>query len=165
MSTIVSDIKQTNMGEEIEKEEKKRGGPPSTLLNNHGFKLLWIGEGISQISDQFYMIALPWLVYDLTDSVVLLGIVGFAGLLGHGQRRGVGQAVALADDEGGEGIRTVAAAVQGRRQVRRGDGIDLNFLGHTIADRRQLGRIVLVDHKANAHWLTGNGRQCGRCHQ
>ena len=37
------------------------------------------GQSISLIGTWIQRIAMPWLVYDLTNSVVLLGIVGFAG--------------------------------------------------------------------------------------
>ncbi len=39
------------------------------------FRLLWIGESISLLGDQFYMIALPWLVLQLTGSALALGAV------------------------------------------------------------------------------------------
>ncbi|HVU12906.1 MAG TPA: MFS transporter [Phototrophicaceae bacterium] len=39
------------------------------------FRLLWIGGSISLLGDQFYMIALPWLVLQLTGSALALGTV------------------------------------------------------------------------------------------
>ncbi len=39
------------------------------------FRLLWIGESISLLGDQFYLIALPWLVLQLTGSALALGTV------------------------------------------------------------------------------------------
>ena len=48
-------------------------------LRYRNFRLFFGGQSISLIGTWIQRIALPWLVYDLTDSVVLLGIVGFAG--------------------------------------------------------------------------------------
>jgi MFS family permease len=39
------------------------------------FRLLWAGESISVMGDQFYLVALPWLVLQLTGSAVALGTV------------------------------------------------------------------------------------------
>ena len=39
------------------------------------FRLLWIGEGISLLGDQFYLIALPWLVLSLTGNALAVGTV------------------------------------------------------------------------------------------
>ncbi|HLY26652.1 MAG TPA: hypothetical protein VKQ72_09955 [Aggregatilineales bacterium] len=32
------------------------------LFENHNLRLLWFGESISLLGDQFYMVAMPWLV-------------------------------------------------------------------------------------------------------
>lgn len=45
------------------------------LLHNRGFCLLWIGNTISWTGDQFYLVALPWLVLSLTSSSVVLGTI------------------------------------------------------------------------------------------
>ena len=45
------------------------------VLRNRNFRLLWIGEGISLLGDQFYMIALPWLVLSLTGNALAVGTV------------------------------------------------------------------------------------------
>ena len=45
------------------------------LLRNRDFRLLWIGEAISLLGDQFYMIALPWLVLQLTGDAFAMGTV------------------------------------------------------------------------------------------
>ncbi len=45
------------------------------LLRLRNFRLLWIGEGVSVMGDQFYSIALPWLVLQLTDDLFVLGLV------------------------------------------------------------------------------------------
>jgi MFS family permease len=47
----------------------------SSVLKNYNFRLLWIGQGTSLLGDQFFMIALPWLVLKLTDDPLALGIV------------------------------------------------------------------------------------------
>lgn len=44
-------------------------------LRVRDFRLLWIGESISLLGDQFYLIALPWLVLQLTGSALALGTV------------------------------------------------------------------------------------------
>ena len=35
-------------------------------LANRNFRLLWMGENVSLFGDQFYFIALPWLVFQMT---------------------------------------------------------------------------------------------------
>ena len=47
----------------------------SSVLKNYNFRLLWIGQGTSLLGDQFFMIALPWLVLKLTDDPLALGTV------------------------------------------------------------------------------------------
>ena len=55
--------------------EPKVQNSSASILRIRNFRLLWIGEGISLLGDQFYMIALPWLVLTLTGKplVVRLG--------------------------------------------------------------------------------------------
>ena len=48
---------------------------PVNVLKIRNFRLLWIGEGISLLGDQFYMIALPWLVLSLTGNALAVGTV------------------------------------------------------------------------------------------
>src|SRR6476659_2763507 len=48
---------------------------PASPLSVRNFRLLWIGESISLLGDQFYMIALPWLVLQITGSALALGTV------------------------------------------------------------------------------------------
>lgn len=45
------------------------------VLGNRNFRLLWIGEGVSVLGDHFYMIALPWLVLQLTGDSLAMGSV------------------------------------------------------------------------------------------
>lgn len=43
------------------------------------YRLFFGGQSLSLIGTWIQRIAMPWLVYDLTDSAFLLGLVGFAG--------------------------------------------------------------------------------------
>jgi MFS family permease len=47
----------------------------SSVLKNYNFRLLWIGQGTSLLGDQFFMIAMPWLILKLTGDPLTLGIV------------------------------------------------------------------------------------------
>lgn len=44
-------------------------------LQRRDFRLLWIGQAISSLGDQFALVALPWLALILTGSAVALGTV------------------------------------------------------------------------------------------
>lgn len=44
-------------------------------LSVRDFRLLWIGESISLLGDQFTIIAFPWLVLQLTGNALILGTV------------------------------------------------------------------------------------------
>lgn len=52
-----------------------RSSPYREVLGNRNFRLLWIGEGVSVLGDHFYMIALPWLVLQLTGDSLAMGTV------------------------------------------------------------------------------------------
>src|SRR5574338_510602 len=53
----------------------------TSVLKNRNFRMLWIGEGISLLGDQFYMIALPWLVLSLTGNALAVGtVMAMAGI-------------------------------------------------------------------------------------
>lgn len=54
----------------IETQKTERG-----LFRNGNFLLLWAGEGISLLGDQFYLIALPWLVLQITGDAFAMGTV------------------------------------------------------------------------------------------
>jgi MFS family permease len=56
---------------------KTRGrfGTLRAALRVRNFRLLWIGQGISVLGDQFYLIALPWLVLQLTGDALAVGTV------------------------------------------------------------------------------------------
>ena len=47
-------------------------------LKNRNFRLFFVGQGISLIGTWMTRMATSWLVYRLTGSALLLGIVGFA---------------------------------------------------------------------------------------
>ncbi|HEY3345777.1 MAG TPA: MFS transporter [Anaerolineaceae bacterium] len=49
--------------------------PMMKVLDHRDFRLLWIGQATSLLGDQFAMIALPWLVLQLTNDPLALGIV------------------------------------------------------------------------------------------
>ena len=44
-------------------------------LRNPKFRLLWAGNSISWTGDQFYLVALPWVVLQLTGSSIVLGTI------------------------------------------------------------------------------------------
>ncbi len=48
-------------------------------LRHRNFRLFFIGQSVSLIGTWMQRIAVGWLVYRLTDSAFLLGLVGFAG--------------------------------------------------------------------------------------
>ena len=45
------------------------------MLSRRDFRLLWLGQSVSILGDQFYLVALPWLVLSLTGSSLALGSV------------------------------------------------------------------------------------------
>ena len=59
----------------IERKQETARVSPANVLKIHNFRLLWIGEGISLLGDQFFLIALPWLVLALTGDALAVGIV------------------------------------------------------------------------------------------
>src|SRR6187401_2806805 len=66
------------MGSKVVEAEVQKPASPLSVRN---FRLLWIGESISLLGDQFYMIALPWLVLQLTGSALALGtVLALAGI-------------------------------------------------------------------------------------
>ena len=56
-------------------EEEPQSASILSVFKLRNFRLLWIGEAISVIGDQFYMIALPWLVLQLTGDALAMGTV------------------------------------------------------------------------------------------
>jgi MFS family permease len=51
--------------------------PPATQhpLRERNFCMLWAGSAISAVGDQFYLVALPWVVLQLTGSAVAVGTI------------------------------------------------------------------------------------------
>ena len=55
--------------------------PSGNVLQIKNFRLLWLGQGLSLLGDQFYLIALPWLVLRISGDPVVLGtVLALAGL-------------------------------------------------------------------------------------
>jgi hypothetical protein len=53
-------------------------------LKTRDYRLLWLGQAISHLGDQFHLIALPWLVLTLTHDPFQLGLVlALAGVPGR----------------------------------------------------------------------------------
>ncbi len=44
-------------------------------LRHRDYRLLWVGQGVSFLGDQFHLVALPWLVLQLTGDPIQLGLV------------------------------------------------------------------------------------------
>ncbi len=50
-------------------------------LRNRAFRMVWLGETVSMLGDQFYLVALPWLALALTGSSLALGLVLMAAAI------------------------------------------------------------------------------------
>jgi Na+/melibiose symporter-like transporter len=50
-------------------------------LRHRDFRLLWIGQSVSLIGDGIYLVAIAWLVYDISNEPGALAIVGLAWTL------------------------------------------------------------------------------------
>ena len=62
-------------------EQGNTHNPFLRVLSNRNFRLLWMGGSISVLGSQFSMIALPWLILQITDDPQALGLVlALAGL-------------------------------------------------------------------------------------
>ena len=61
----------------LETAPPAEGSPPAPkgVFANRHFRNLWLGGAISLIGDQFYLVALPWLVLQLTGSSLALGTI------------------------------------------------------------------------------------------
>lgn len=44
-------------------------------LRNPSFRRLWMGSAVSLVGDQFYLVALPWVVLQITGSAVAMGTI------------------------------------------------------------------------------------------
>ena len=50
-------------------------------LRIRSFRIVWMGETVSMLGDQFYLVALPWLALALTGSSLALGLVLMAAAI------------------------------------------------------------------------------------
>jgi MFS family permease len=83
MSVVAQDISHQNSSDfdapapavESEASQAKPASQFSAVLHGRDFRLLWVGEAISLLGDQFYMIALPWLVLQLTGDALAMGAI------------------------------------------------------------------------------------------
>ena len=48
---------------------------PQHPLREPNFRMLWAGSAISAVGDQFYLVALPWVVLQLTGSAIAVGTI------------------------------------------------------------------------------------------
>src|SRR5947209_17738261 len=56
-----------------------RWGSLLRALGHRNFRLYFVGQGVSLTGTWMQSLAMSWLVYRLTDSAFLLGLVNFAG--------------------------------------------------------------------------------------
>jgi MFS family permease len=50
-------------------------------LRHRDFRLLWTGQAVSLVGDGIYLVAIAWLVYDISNEPGALAVVGFAWTL------------------------------------------------------------------------------------
>jgi Transmembrane secretion effector len=79
-------------------------------LHHSAFRLLWAGNSISSIGDQFYFVALPWLVLQLSGSSVVLGTITMTAAIPRAALMLVGGA--LSDRFSPRGIMIGAASLR-----------------------------------------------------
>lgn len=71
----------------MKREKKLNGSIPLRVktifrsLRHRNYRLFFSGQSISLIGTWMQRIALPWVVYGMTGSEILLGVVGFAGTI------------------------------------------------------------------------------------
>lgn len=56
--------------------DRRRGRLPVFVLKHRDYRLLWFGQMVSTLGTQMHTVALSWQVYELTGSVVQLGLLG-----------------------------------------------------------------------------------------
>ena len=66
------------------RRERLAGLPLLAPLRVRDYRLVWFGESVSLLGDQFHYIALSWLVLELTGSGLALGTVLLASSLPRG---------------------------------------------------------------------------------
>lgn len=59
----------------VETIAAKQATAPGSPLRLPQFRNLWLGSTVSMLGDQFYLVALPWLVLQLTSSSFALGVI------------------------------------------------------------------------------------------
>jgi MFS family permease len=65
----------------IDATQTKPRNPMAAVMSSRNFRLLWAGQGTSLLGDQFYLIAMPWLVLQRTSDPLALGaVLALAGL-------------------------------------------------------------------------------------
>jgi MFS family permease len=52
-----------------------------SVLRNRDFGLLWLGQAVSLVGDGIYLVAIAWLVLDISNEPTALGLVGLAWTL------------------------------------------------------------------------------------
>jgi len=67
---------------------------PVHPLRNRWFRRLWIGSAISLLGDQFYLVALPWVVLQITGSALAMGTILMAASIPRAVLMLMGGAVA-----------------------------------------------------------------------
>ncbi len=76
---MLSNTQKTEDNDQPAQEEsagrKGAESPIASLFRQRNFRLLWSGQAVSLLGDQFYMIALPWLVLRLTGDALSVGVV------------------------------------------------------------------------------------------
>ena len=60
-ATDTVELERDALAESQRAGDDNQGASPLAVLKSRNFRLLWLGEAISMLGDQFYMIALPWL--------------------------------------------------------------------------------------------------------
>jgi MFS family permease len=63
------------------------------VLGNPKFRLLWMGNTVSIVGDQFYLVAMPWLVLGLTGSSIALGAISMTAAIPRAALMLIGGAV------------------------------------------------------------------------
>jgi MFS family permease len=63
----------------VKEKEKQRLRAIARALRYRNFRLYFVGQSVSLIGTWMQRVAVGWLVYRLTDSALLLGVIGFAG--------------------------------------------------------------------------------------
>lgn len=81
MNTNTNEKDQENLQVEPKSDGAQDRPALRSLFQRRDFKLLWLGEAVSLIGDQFYLIALPWLVLQLTGNALAMGsVLALAGI-------------------------------------------------------------------------------------